>query len=55
MEFLNFIVIFVAGYLVWRKPEKEKLAFRLLLLSLALLVYGFFVGSRTSILPGVNF
>ncbi len=54
MEFLNLLCIFAAGFLVWRRPEKERLAFRLLLVSLALLVFAFFVGARTSILPGVN-
>ncbi len=54
MEFLNLLCIFAAGFIVWRRPERERLAFGLLLLSLALLFFGFFVGSRTSIVPGVN-
>ena len=33
MEFANLVVIFVAGWLVLRRPEKERLAFGLLAVS----------------------
>jgi multisubunit Na+/H+ antiporter MnhC subunit len=55
MEFLNFILLFIAAFLLWRKPEKERLAFRLLLLSIALMIVLFSMATRTSFLPGVNY
>jgi hypothetical protein len=55
MEFLNFILIFSAGFLVLRKPEKETLAFALLLTSALLMALLFFVGTRTSVLPPLNY
>jgi hypothetical protein len=55
MEFLNFVLIFFAGYLVVRSPERERLAFTLAVVSAALVVFLFFLASRTSILPGVNY
>jgi hypothetical protein len=55
VEFLNFVLIFIAGYLVFRTPEKERLAFRLLVLSVLLMVGLFSIATRTSLLPGVNF
>lgn len=55
MEFLNFVLIFATGWLVLKRPEKETLAFRLLLLCVALTAFLFFVGSRTSVLPPLNY
>ncbi len=55
MEFLNFVLIFTAAYLVFRKPEKERLAFRLLVLSVLLMVGLFSMATRTGLLPGVNY
>lgn len=55
MEFLNFLLIFSAGYLVLRKPERERLAFGLLVASAILTVTLFLIGTRTSILPGLNY
>ncbi|MEI6669535.1 MAG: hypothetical protein WCP29_15400 [Acidobacteriota bacterium] len=55
MEFLNFILIFTSAYLVLRKPEKERVAFRLLVLSTLLMVGIFWLGTRTGVLPGVNY
>lgn len=54
MEFLNFLLILWAGWLVWRRPERERLAFRLLLVSCVLMALLFLVGTHTSLLPGVN-
>lgn len=54
MEFLNFILILAAGWLVWKKPEREKLAFGLLLVSCVLMVLLFLVGTHGSLIPGVN-
>jgi uncharacterized membrane protein len=54
MEFLNFLIILWAAWLVWRRPERERLAFRLLVISCLLMALLFFVGARGSIVPGVN-
>jgi uncharacterized membrane protein len=54
MEFLNFLIILAAGWLVWRRPEREKLAFRLLLASCVLMALLFLIGTHGSLVPGVN-
>ncbi len=54
MEFLNFVLIATAAWLVWRRPEKERLAFRLLVLSCVIMVLLFLVGTHGAFLPGVN-
>lgn len=54
MEFLNFLLILWAGWLIWRRPEKERLAFRLLLASCLLMALLFLIGTHTSLVPGVN-
>jgi hypothetical protein len=55
VEFLNFILIFTAGYLVLRRPERERLAFGLLVTSCLLMAALFLIGTRGSILPGLNY
>jgi hypothetical protein len=55
MEFLNWIVIFIAAFLVFRRPERERLAFTLLIVSIVLMVYLFSVGTHTSLLPALNY
>ena len=55
VEFLNFLLIFAAGYLVLRRPDRERLAFRLLVASSVLMASLFLIGARGSILPGLNF
>lgn len=55
MEFLNFVLIFASGFLALRRPEKERTAFALLVFCALLNAFLFFLGTRTSILPGVNF
>jgi len=54
MEFLNFILILTAAWLVWRRPEREKLAFRLLAVSCVLMALLFFIGTHGSLVPGLN-
>lgn len=54
MEFLNFLIILSAAWLVWRRPEKERLAFRLLLASCVLMALLFLIGTHGSLVPGVN-
>lgn len=55
MEFLNFVLMFVAAYLVWRKPARERLAFGLLITCTLLMVVCFVIASRGSFLPGLNY
>jgi hypothetical protein len=55
LEFLNFCLIFIASFLLLRRPEKERLAFRLLMVSVFLMVALFIMATRTAILPGVNY
>jgi hypothetical protein len=54
MEFLNFVLITWIAWLVWRRPEREGLAFGLLVLSCVLMAMLFLVGTHTSFVPGVN-
>jgi multisubunit Na+/H+ antiporter MnhC subunit len=55
MELLNFALMFIAAYLLLRKPEKERLAFGLLVVSVLLVVALFSIATRTALLPGVNY
>lgn len=54
MEFLNFLIIFAAAWLIWRKPERERLAFGLLVASCLLMAILFLIGTHGSFVPGVN-
>lgn len=54
MEFLNFLLILAAAWLVWRRPERETLAFGLMLASCLLMALLFLIGTHGSLLPGVN-
>jgi len=55
VEFLNFVLIFIAAYLLLRKPMKERLAFSLLVVSVLLMVVLFSIATRTGLLPGINY
>ena len=55
MEFLNLVLIFITAYLVFRRPGKERLAFRILVVSVLLMVVLFSIATRTALLPGVNY
>lgn len=55
MEFASLVLIFTSAFLVWRRPDKERLAYRLLLASIVLMVLLYSLGTRTSLLPGVNY
>jgi hypothetical protein len=55
VEFLNFVLIFAAAWIVLRAPEKERLAFRLLVTSIVLMVAVFCLATRAALLPGVNY
>jgi uncharacterized membrane protein len=54
MEFLNFVIILVTAWLLWRRPERERLAFGLLIASCIIMAGLFLIGTHTSLLPGVN-
>jgi hypothetical protein len=55
MEFLNLCLMLLTAWLVFRRPQKERLARRLLVVSVVLMVLLFMVGTRTSLLPGLNY
>ncbi len=55
MEFLNFVLVFLTAWLVFRHPEREHLAFSILIVSVLLMVVLFSMATRTSLLPGVNY
>jgi hypothetical protein len=55
VEFMNFMIIFATAWILWRKPEKERLAFRLLVVSMLWMVALFLIATRTGILPGINY
>jgi len=54
MELLNFLIILGAAWIIWRRPERERLAFTLLVVSCLLMALLFLIGTHTSFLPGVN-
>ena len=55
MESRSLLFLLSAGLLVWRKPEKESLAFRLVITSIILMIGLFLLATRGSILPGLNY
>ncbi len=55
VEFLNLVLIFVTACLVLRRPDKERVAFGLLVVSVLLMVFLFSVATRSGLLPGVNY
>lgn len=55
MELLTFLLLFLAAWLLWRRPERERLAARLLIVGIVLMVFLFTLGTRTSLLPGLNY
>ncbi len=54
MEFLTFLLILAAAWLLWRRPERERLAFGLLIVSCIIMMILFLIGTHTSLVPGVN-
>ncbi len=55
MEFLNFVLMFAAAYLVWRKPQREGLAYGLLVACALLMVASYLFATRSAVLPGLNY
>lgn len=55
MEFLNLVLILVTAWLVLKKPERERTAFRMLVISTLLMVFLFTLATRTGLLPGLNY
>jgi heme A synthase len=54
MEFLTFLLILAAAWLVWRRPQHETVAFTLLVVCCLLMAALFLVGTHGSLVPGVN-
>jgi hypothetical protein len=54
VEFLNFLIILAAAWLVWRRPARERLAFGLLVVSALIMTGLFLIGTHTSLIPGLN-
>jgi heme A synthase len=55
MELLTFVLLSWTVWLVWRRPERERIALRLLVVGILLMVFLFTLGTRTSLLPGLNY
>lgn len=55
MEFLNLLLILTAALLLFRKPERERAAFRILIVSTVLMIFLFTLATRSGNLPGVNY
>ncbi len=55
MEFANLSLILATAWLVWRRPDKQGTAFVLLLTSVLLTAFLFFLATRGSVLPPVNY
>ena len=49
------VYAFLSAYLVFRRPEKERLAYGLLVASVLLTVLLFSIATRTALLPGMNY
>lgn len=54
MEFLTFLLMLGAAWLLWRRPERERLAFALLVVCCLIMLLLFLIGTHTSLVPGVN-
>jgi len=55
VELLVFVLMFASAWLVFRKPQRERLAFGLLVAGAVLMVVLFSVATRSGLLPGVNY
>lgn len=55
MEFLNLLLILTAAVFVLKKPERERAAFRMLVVSTVLMIFLFTLATRTGMLPGLNY
>ncbi len=55
VEFLNLLLILITALLVLRKPERERAAFRVLVVSTVLMIFLFTLATRSGILPGLNY
>lgn len=54
MEFLDYLLILWAGWLLWKRPKRERLAFGLFVTAAVVMALLFLVGTHTSLVPGVN-
>lgn len=55
MEFLNLVFILSAALIVLRRPERERTAFRMLVVSTLMMIFLFALATRGGLLPGLNY
>jgi uncharacterized membrane protein YozB (DUF420 family) len=55
VEFLNLLLILIAAVFVLKKPERERAAFRMLVVSTVLMIFLFTLATRSGMLPGLNY
>ena len=55
MELLQLSLYFIAAYLIFAKPEKEKIAYRITCLVVLSAVFIFLMATNAMLLPGVNY
>lgn len=55
MEMLQLCLYLIAAYLIFAKPEKEKLAYRITSLVVLSAVFVFLMATNAMLLPGVNY
>lgn len=55
MEMVQLCLYLIAAYLIFAKPEKEKLAYRITCLVVLSAVFVFLMATNAMLLPGVNY
>ena len=55
MEMLQLFLYLIAIYLIFAKPEKEKIAYRITCLVVCSAFFVFFMATKAMLLPGVNY
>ncbi|MDO4642581.1 MAG: hypothetical protein Q4A74_01935 [Cardiobacteriaceae bacterium] len=55
MEMLQLCLYLIAAYLIFAKPEKEQIAYRITCLVVLSAFFVFFMATNAMILPGVNY
>ncbi|MFG1486402.1 hypothetical protein ABMA77_10030 [Halobacteriovorax sp. RZ-1] len=55
MEFLEIILLIIAGFLVWKRPQNQKQAEKFLYSATFLMLFVWFVATKSMILPPGNY
>ncbi|MDO5054273.1 hypothetical protein ACFSAV_09505 [Pasteurella oralis] len=55
METVQLCLYLIAAYLIFAKPEKEKIAYRITCLVVMSAFFVFFMATKGMLLPGVNY